>query len=76
MKGQYDEQLKWPMNGKCEVKLLNQISNDMHHSVTCEVLKQFAHKPIKERNMYAAWNSQYFISHDLSHYCYKGFPQR
>ena len=31
MKGPYDDQLKWPLNGHCEVKLLNQISNSEHH---------------------------------------------
>ena len=32
MKGQYDDQLKWPMKGRCEVKLLNQI-NDSDHCI-------------------------------------------
>ena len=27
MKGPYDDQLRWPLQGHCEVKLLNQISN-------------------------------------------------
>ena len=31
MKGPYDDQLRWPVKGHCEVKLLNQISNSEHH---------------------------------------------
>ena len=31
MKGPYDDQLRWPMVGHCEVKLLNQTSNSQHH---------------------------------------------
>ncbi|XP_065902959.1 TNF receptor-associated factor 4-like isoform X1 [Dysidea avara] len=34
-KGQYDDELSWPMRGKFEVKLLNQISDTEHH--TCSV---------------------------------------
>ncbi|XP_065887532.1 TNF receptor-associated factor 2-like [Dysidea avara] len=31
MKGPYDDQLRWPLKGHCEMKLLNQISNSEHH---------------------------------------------
>ena len=31
MKGPYDDQLRWPLNGHCEVKLLNQIGDSKHH---------------------------------------------
>ncbi|XP_065903121.1 TNF receptor-associated factor 4-like isoform X2 [Dysidea avara] len=31
MKGQYDDELSWPLEGKFEIKLLNQISNHEHH---------------------------------------------
>ena len=31
MKGPYDDQLRWPVKGHCEVKLLNQIGNSEHH---------------------------------------------
>ena len=36
-KGQYDDELSWPMSGKFEVKLLNQIGDTEHHtcSFTC-----------------------------------------
>jgi len=34
MKGLYDDQLKWPLKGYCEVKLLNQIGDSEHHLAT------------------------------------------
>ena len=37
MKGPYDDELSWPMNGRFQVKLLNQISDDSHHSRTGSV---------------------------------------
>ena len=64
MKGPYDGQLKWPMEGEYEVKLLNQISNSMHHSVTDSVNWPNSCKPTSKRNEYAAWYSGLFISHD------------
>ena len=33
MKGSHDDELMWPMRGKFEIKLLNQISDSEHHSV-------------------------------------------
>lgn len=33
MKGPHDDTLKWPLRGKFEIKLLNQISDNKHHSV-------------------------------------------
>ena len=34
MRGLYDDQLAWPLKGEFEVKLLNQASDDSHHSET------------------------------------------
>ena len=34
MKGPYDDELTWPLRGKFEIKLLNQISDNEHHSMT------------------------------------------
>ena len=60
------------MEGKYEVKLLNQNSNSRYHSVICAVHDQNAHKPTSKRNEYAAWYSNSFISHrDLT--ATKGF---
>ena len=33
MKGPHDDELTWPLRGKFEIKLLNQISDSEHHSV-------------------------------------------
>ena len=65
MKGPYDDHLNWPIRGEYEVKLLNQTSNSMHHSVICTICEQNSHKPIGNRNKYAAWYSEYFVSHDF-----------
>ena len=34
MKGPHDDELTWPLRGKFEIKLLNQISDSEHHSIT------------------------------------------
>ena len=34
MKGPHDDELTWPLRGKFEIKLLNQISNSEHYSLT------------------------------------------
>ena len=34
MKGPYDDELTWPLRGKFEIKVLNQISDSEHHLVT------------------------------------------
>ena len=34
MKGPHDDELTWPLRGKFEIKLLNQISDSEHHSGT------------------------------------------
>jgi len=34
MKGPHDDELTWPLKGKFEVKLLNQISDCEHHTLT------------------------------------------
>ena len=34
MKGPHDDELTWPLRGKFEIRLLNQISDSEHHSVT------------------------------------------
>ena len=34
MKGPYDDELTWPLRGKFEMKLLNQISDSEHYSLT------------------------------------------
>ena len=34
MKGLHDDELTWPLRGNFEMKLLNQISDSEHHSMT------------------------------------------
>ena len=62
LKGPYDEQLQWPMKGEYEVKLLNQNSDSMHHSVTNSINYRNSDKPTAKRNEFASWHSQFFIS--------------
>ena len=73
MKGPYDEQLKWSMKGAYEVKLLNKDSDSMHHSALYTVSDQNTHKPFGKRNVYPAWYSNMFISHNALTAPTKGF---
>ena len=68
MKGPYDDQLRWPLKGHCEVKLLNQISNNEHHLGNGEYQDK-GHKrvPSGERCRYNMWSSYQFISHEHLH---------
>jgi len=65
MRGRYDDQLRWPLNGRCEVKLLNQISNSDHH-LHNGTYEDRGHKRVTsmERNYQPVWCSRYFISLD------------
>ena len=58
MKGPYDDQLRWPLKGHCEVKLLNQISNSEHHLVNGEY-KDDGHKRVTsgKSNTWYMWYS-------------------
>ena len=64
-KGRYDEELKWPFNGKITFTLLNQIQNDKHHAKFVTV------KPPHDKYMRpggTAWGKPQFILHsDLAH---------
>ncbi|XP_065888341.1 TNF receptor-associated factor 3-like [Dysidea avara] len=68
MKGPYDDQLRWPLKGYCEVKLLNQISNSEHHLGNGEYWDD-GHKRVfsGERGWYYVWYSTQFISHEHLH---------
>ena len=63
VKGPYDERLQWPMKGEYEVRLLNQNSDSMHHSVTCSINEENSEKPTATRNPLAFWYGKKFISH-------------
>ena len=66
MMGPNDGELEWPMKGEYEVKLLNQSSNSMHHSVTGSIIVDNSSKPFffSEKNWFASWYSGLFISHE------------
>ena len=64
MKGPYDEQLKWPLKGHCEVKLLNQISDSEHHLSNGKYYNDAGHPRVvgeRIRSDTAIWYSNVFI---------------
>jgi len=50
MMGPYDDQLRWPLKGHCEVKLLNQISNSEHH-LGNGTYRNFGYRKVNRENM-------------------------
>ena len=68
MKGPYDDQLRWPLKGHCEVKLLNQISNSEHHLGNGKY-QDSDHKRVtsRERSGWFMWYSFQFISNEDLH---------
>ncbi|XP_065917607.1 uncharacterized protein [Dysidea avara] len=68
MKGPYDDQLRWPLKGHCEVKLLNQISNSEHH-LGNGTYGDRCHWRVTsgERSSYYMWSSGKFISNEDLH---------
>ena len=68
MKGPYDDQLRWPLKGHCEVKLLNQISNSEHHLGNGEY-DDDGHKRVtsRERSRFYMWYNLQFISNEDLH---------
>ena len=68
MKGPYDDQLKWPLKGHCEVKLLNQISNSEHHVRNGEYVTD-GHMRVTsgESSIWYMWCSYQFISNKDLH---------
>ena len=69
-KGRYDEELKWPFNGKITFTLLNQIQNDKHHAHIVSV------EPPHDKYMWpggTGWGKPQFILHSkLTHDPEKG----
>ena len=71
MKGPYDDDLKWPLKGHCEVKLLNQSSDNEHHSRKGKY-EYSGHQRVTngymvtsgERNGWSVWYSHQFISNE------------
>jgi len=68
VKGPYDNQLRWPLKGRCEVKLLNQISNSRHH-VGIGTYQDGGRNRVtkRERSYHALWYTHQFISYEDLH---------
>jgi len=65
MKGPHDDELKWPLRGKCEMKLLNQISDSQHHSGTVTFNDDTtgnSDKRVTEGERAQGWGHHQFIS--------------
>ena len=81
VKGPYDNYIPWPLVGKMELKLLNQISDDEHHSVIVDFRGVNSRLTIyrvpvhsnEARSNSAAWWDNEFISHE---HFYQVTPRR
>ena len=60
MSGPHDHYLMWPLKGKFQVTLLNQISNSEHHSVSYR-------NRVKRNQSQPFWYCEEFISHKVLH---------
>jgi len=66
LNGPYDDQLRWPLKGHCEVKLLNQISNSEHHLGSGQYYYGGSHKQVIIGS-HDMWCSYHFISNQELH---------
>jgi len=74
IKGAYDNQLRWPLKGHCEIRLLNQNNNCEHH-LGKGTYYDWGHERVTsgvivdsvERNHYPIWYSDQFISNKDLH---------
>jgi len=73
MKGPHDDDLRWPLRGRCEVILLNQISDSKHlvlnGTYSAGIKRVTTQKKInKQWRSYASiWYSYHFISNEVLH---------
>ena len=68
MNGPYDDQLRWPMVGICEVKLLNQTSNTQHHIGYGKYQSDGCRRVSSgEVSRYPMWYTNQFISNKELH---------
>ena len=67
MKGSHDDEVTWPLRGKFGIKLLNQISDDGHHSktVTFDDEKDTTRVTESDRDTDGWGYSKYISSRDL-----------
>jgi len=67
MKGPHDDEVKWPLRGKFEIKLLNQISDSQHHSVTVtfsDSITSNVDKRVTDGERARGWGKPQFISNE------------
>ena len=67
MKGPHDDELIWPLRGKFEIKLLNQISDSQHHSGTVTFNDDTtgnSDKRVTEGERAQGWGHHQFISNE------------
>ncbi|XP_065902837.1 TNF receptor-associated factor 5-like isoform X2 [Dysidea avara] len=71
MKGPHDDKLTWPLRGKFEVKLLNQISDCEHYSLTIvygdHIKDDYAAGRVKHGNKARGWGYTKFVSNEDLH---------
>ena len=71
MKGPHDDELTWPLRGMFEIKLLNQISDSEHHSMTVtyadDMKSSSADRVIKGDKNTKGWGYHQFISNEDLH---------
>ena len=71
MKGRHDNELTWPLRGKFEMKLLNQISDSEHHSLILtyddSVPNQYKSRVTQGNRAAHCWGYQQFISNKDLH---------
>lgn len=67
MQGEYDGELKWPFRGHITIQLLNQLSNEGHHTRTTEITDRVDDSvagQVKEgERAEAGWGFHQFIQH-------------
>ncbi|XP_065887463.1 TNF receptor-associated factor 3-like [Dysidea avara] len=67
MEGPYDSQLRWPLKGHCEVKLLNQISNSEHHLGNGNYQDSGHKRATSGYKRSCMWYTNQFISYEHLH---------
>ena len=71
MKGPHDDELTWPLRGKFEIKLLNQISDSEHHSKTVNYHytddEDIVSRVTKGDRATCGWGHHIFISNEDLH---------
>ena len=70
MKGENDDFLQWPFTGKVTFKLLNQLEDKNHHSMTLTFPSdgEYSKRVVNKERASSGWGQHEYISHsDLGH---------